>query len=104
MTQVLGPERPGRIRGVGAGVTKTKLYAQAQSDAKIEKLEAKLQVMTTKYQKIEAALASKLGISLEDDDESGEVAPTISKVYIHVHVSFHFIYFSVISGCLSRFP
>nr|XP_011465857.1 PREDICTED: uncharacterized protein LOC105351934 [Fragaria vesca subsp. vesca] len=80
LTQVLGPERPGRIRGVGAGVTKTKLYAQAQSDAKIEKLEAKLQVMTTKYKKIEAAFASKLGISLEDDDESGEVAPTISKI------------------------
>ncbi|KAL6194566.1 hypothetical protein ACLB2K_035648 [Fragaria x ananassa] len=87
LTQVLGLERPGRIRGVGAGVTKTKLYAQAQSDAKIEKLEAKLQVMTTKYQKIEAALASKLGISLEDDDESGEVAPTISKTKVQCNAS-----------------
>nr|XP_011463624.1 PREDICTED: uncharacterized protein LOC105351335 [Fragaria vesca subsp. vesca] len=79
LTQILDKERNGRIRGLREGVTKTKLYAQSQSDARYQKIEAQLNAVTAKYTKLENILASKLGINLEDDDASGEDAPGISK-------------------------
>lgn len=88
LNQVLGKEYPGRIRGYGAGVTKTKLYAQSQSqsDPKYAKMEAKMKKMNANYNKMKAILASKLGINFDEDDdgdESGEEdTPIITKVLI----------------------
>lgn len=47
LTHVLGPERHGRVRGVGFGVTPTKLNAHIQYSGKVKELEQKFQNQTS---------------------------------------------------------
>jgi hypothetical protein len=64
LTQVLGKERPGRVRGLGAGVTPSKVDAALVNSQQIQGLVNLVNSMKERQTMLENLLAQKLGINL----------------------------------------
>ena len=61
VSQVLGKERPGRVRGMGRGATITKMaYLQAR-DKHVQKLEATQAELITKHEKLQNVVIDLAG-------------------------------------------
>ncbi|CAN6985126.1 unnamed protein product [Brassica rapa subsp. trilocularis] len=70
VSQVLGKERPGRVRGMGRGATITKMaYLQAK-DKHVQKLEATQAELITKLEKLQNVVIDLAGKKTHKDDVS----------------------------------
>ncbi|XP_022562393.1 uncharacterized protein LOC111208002 [Brassica napus] len=68
VSQVLGKERPGRVRGMGRGATITKIaYLQAR-DKNVQKLEATQAELITKLEKLQNVVIDLAGEKTHKDD------------------------------------
>ncbi|XP_022856847.1 uncharacterized protein LOC111377874 [Olea europaea var. sylvestris] len=75
--RILGPERRGRVRGLGLGVTPSKVDGNVQSSEKVRELESKLQTQSVRMEaleeKVEALL--KLSQSQQGSGMEGGITP-----------------------------
>nr|AAD03363.1 En/Spm-like transposon protein [Arabidopsis thaliana] len=72
VSQVLGKDKPGRLRGMGSGVTATKLAFMLARDSHVEKLEATQADLLTKLedlQNVVSGLAAKKLLDWCSDDD-----------------------------------
>ncbi|KAK9912428.1 hypothetical protein M0R45_036293 [Rubus argutus] len=72
LTQVLGKERPGRVRGLGAGVTPSKVDAALVNSQQIQGLVNLVNSMKERQTMLENLLAQKLGINLHPTEHGGD--------------------------------
>lgn len=66
VSRVLGKEKPGRIRGMGRGITATKIAFMQARDSHVQKLEAKqaeLQKVVRGLQDVVRCLAASKSVS-----------------------------------------
>lgn len=61
VSQVLGKDKPGRLRGMGRGVTATKLAFMLARDSHVEKLEASQADLRIKLEELQDVLTGLTG-------------------------------------------
>lgn len=61
VSQILGKDKPGRLRGMGRGVTATKLSFLLARDSHVEKLEATQAELLTKLEDLQNLVSSLAG-------------------------------------------
>ncbi|XP_022857085.1 uncharacterized protein LOC111378150 [Olea europaea var. sylvestris] len=67
VARILGPERRGRVRGLGLGVTPSKVDGNVQSSEKVRELESKLQTQSVRMEAFEEKVEALLKLSQNEN-------------------------------------
>lgn len=79
VSQVLGKERPGRVRGMGRGATITKMAYLQVRDLHVQKIEATQAELITKLEKLQNVVIDLAGKKTQKDDVSSSERSDVSK-------------------------
>ncbi|XP_022852388.1 uncharacterized protein LOC111374014 isoform X1 [Olea europaea var. sylvestris] len=87
VARILGPERRGRVRGLGLGVTPSKIDGNTQSNEKVRDLENKLQTQSVRMEALEEKVEALLKLSQNqnknvEDMSSRAFTPQVFVLYI----------------------